>query len=83
MFIDESIPRSIAKFTTEETVRRGDIDFSLSLNELESFIAQRYAKELYKKNTLLYFCGTRGTEFPFSMKRSKEQIYKNIKESAI
>ena len=62
MFIPESILRSIAKFTTEEAVRRGDIDFSLSLDELESFIALQYARGLY-------FCGIRGTVFPFSTKQ--------------
>ena len=50
MFIHESILRSIAKFTTEEAVRRDDTDFSLSLDELESFIALQYARGLYGKN---------------------------------
>ena len=50
MFIHESILTSIAKFTTEEAVHRGDTDFSLSLDELESFIALQYARGLYGKN---------------------------------
>ena len=50
MFIHESILRSVAKFTTEKVVRRGDIDFSPSLDKLESFIALQYARRLYGKN---------------------------------
>lgn len=50
MFIHESILRSIAKFTTEEAIRRGDVDYSLTLDELESFIALQYARGVYGKN---------------------------------
>ena len=50
MSIRESILRPIAKFTTEKAVHRGDIDFSRSLDELESFIALQYVRGLYGKN---------------------------------
>ena len=69
MFIHESILKSIAKFITEEAVHRGDIEFSLSLDELESFVALQYARGLYEKNHPVVFCGTRGTESPFSLKQ--------------
>ena len=50
MFIHESILRSITKFTIDEAMRRGDVDFSLTLDELESFIALQYARGVYGKN---------------------------------
>ena len=50
MFIYESILRSITKFTTDEAIRREEVDFSLSLDELESFIALQYARGVYRKN---------------------------------
>ena len=37
-------------FTTAEAVRRGDIEFSLSLDGLETFIALQYPRGLYGKN---------------------------------
>ena len=49
-FIPESILRSIVKYTTEEAHRRGDTNFSLSLSDLEAFIALQYARGLYGKN---------------------------------
>ena len=50
-FIPEVILPSIVKYTTEEAHRKGDTNFSLSLNELEAFIALQYARGLYGKNT--------------------------------
>ena len=55
MFIHESILKSMAKFTTKEAVCPGDVDFSLSLDELESFIALQYATGLYAKNYPVVF----------------------------
>ena len=43
-FVRKSILRSVAKFTIKGTKRRGDVDFSLSLDQLKSFIALQYAK---------------------------------------
>ena len=64
MFIHESILRSIAKYTTEEAVRRGDVDFSLSLDELESFIALQYARGIYGKNHPVSFLWNRKYGIP-------------------
>ena len=50
MFIHQLTLRSITKFTTDEVVRCGDVDFSLTLDELESFIALQYARDVYGKN---------------------------------
>ena len=55
MFIHESILRSITKFTTDEAVCYGDVDFSLTLDELESFIALQYARGVYGKNHHIAF----------------------------
>ena len=49
-FIPESILCSIVKYTTEEAHRRRDTNFSLSLSDLEAFIALQYARGLYGKN---------------------------------
>ena len=51
MFIHESILRSITKFTTDEVVCCGDVDFSLTLDELESFIALQYARGVNGKKS--------------------------------
>ena len=48
-FIDESLLRIIAKFTTEEAARRGDNEFVLDLHHLETFIGLQYARGLYGK----------------------------------
>ena len=39
MFIHQSILGSIVKFTTDDAVHCEDVDFSLTLDELKSFIA--------------------------------------------
>ena len=54
-FIPEVILRSIVKYTTEEAHRRGDTNFSLTLSELEAFIALQYGRGLYGKNHPLWF----------------------------
>ena len=50
MFIHESILRSMTKFATDEAIRRVDVDFSLTLGELESVIALQYARGVYGNN---------------------------------
>ena len=70
MFIHESILRSITKFTTDEVVCCGDVDFSLALDELESFIALQYARGVYGKKIIpLPFYGVRIMEFLFLVKQ--------------
>ena len=54
-FIHEVILRSIVKYTTEEGHRKGDTNFSLSLNEIEAFIALQYVRGLFGKNLLVSF----------------------------
>ena len=49
-FIPKSILCSIVKYTSEKAHRRGDTNFSLSLSDLEAFIALQYARRLYGKN---------------------------------
>lgn len=49
-YIDESILRQIVAYTNEEAERRGESNFSLTLLELESFLALLYARGLYGKN---------------------------------
>ena len=49
-YIDESILRQIVKYTNDEATRRGEENFSLTLPELEAFIALQYARGLYGKN---------------------------------
>ena len=64
MFIHESILRLITKFTTDEAVRCGDVDFSLTLNELESFIALQYARGVYGKNHPVAFLWSKNYGIP-------------------
>ena len=74
MFIYESILRSITKFTTDEAVRCGDVDFSLTLDELESFIALQYARGVYGKNHLVAFLWSKNYGIPIfgqTMPRNK------------
>ena len=74
MFIHEPILRSIAKFTTGEALRRGDIDFCLSLDELGSFIVLQYVRELYGKNHPVVFWWNRRYGIPIfhkTMPRNK------------
>ena len=59
MFILESILKSIAKFTTKEAVRCGDVNFSLSLNELETFFLAYTPGGCREKIILLHCCKTR------------------------
>ena len=54
-FIFEVILRSIVKYTTEMAHRREDTNFSLTLRELEVFIALQYSRGLYGKKIIL--CG--------------------------
>ena len=68
MFVHESILRTIVKFTTAEAIRRGDVDFSLSLDELETFIALQYARGLYEKNHPVSFLWNKRYGIPFSLK---------------
>lgn len=49
-FIDEPMLRQIVNFTNDEAARQGDDTFSLTLQELESFLALQYARGLYGKN---------------------------------
>ena len=56
-YIDESILRQIVKYTNDEATRRGEENFSLTLPELEAFIALQYARGLYGKTTLCPFFG--------------------------
>ena len=65
MFIHEPILRSITKFTIDEAVRCGDADFSLTLDELESFIALQYARGVYRKNHLVAFLWSKNYGIPF------------------
>ena len=55
MFIHESILRPIVKFTTDEAIRCINADFFLTLDELESFIALQYVRDVYGKNCLIAF----------------------------
>ena len=74
MFIHESILRSITKFTTGEAVRCGDVDFSLTLDELESFIALQYARGVYGKNHPVAFLWSKNYGIPIfreAMPRNK------------
>ena len=65
MFIHESILRTIVKFITAEAVRRGDIDFSLSLDELKTFIALQYGKTIWKKSPRYIFVEQEIRNSPF------------------
>lgn len=49
-YVDESILRQIVKYTNDEATRKGEENFSLTLSELEAFIALQYARGLYGKN---------------------------------
>ena len=41
----------IVRYTNEEAQRRGDQSFSITLSELETFLALQYAREgIYGKN---------------------------------
>ena len=71
-FIPEVILRSIVKYTTEEAHRRGDTNFSLTLSELEAFIALQYGRGLYGKNHPLWFLFNKNMEFLFFQKRCHE-----------
>ena len=74
MFIHELILRSITKLTTDEAVRCGDVDFSLTLDELESFIALQYAKGVYGKNHPVAFLWSKNYRIPIfgeTMPRNK------------
>ena len=74
MFIHESILRSITKFTTDEAVRCGDVHFSLSLDELESFIALQYARGVHGKNHPVAFLWSKNYGIPIfgeTMPRNK------------
>ena len=64
MFIHESILRSIIKFTTDEAVRCGNVDFSLTLDKLESFIALQYARGVYGKNHPVAFLRSKNYGIP-------------------
>ena len=63
--IFEVILRSIVKYTTEKAHRREDTNFSLTLSELEVFIALQYSRGLHRKKSscvvslqqrIWYFC---------------------------
>ena len=54
-FIPEVFLRSIVKYATEEAHRSGDINFSLTLSELEAFIALQYSRSLYGNNHPVWF----------------------------
>ena len=74
MFIHDSILKSITKFTTDEAVRCGDVDFSLTLDELESFIALQYARGVYEKNYPVPFLWNKNYGIPIfgeTMPRNK------------
>ena len=64
MFVHESILRAITKFTTDEAVRCRDVDFSLTLDELESFIALQYARGAYGKNHPVAFLWSKNYGIP-------------------
>ena len=74
MFIHESVLRSITKFTTDEAVCCGDVDFSLTLDKLESFIALQYARGVYGKNHPVAFLWSKNYGSPIfgkTMPRNK------------
>ena len=64
MFIHESTLGSITKFATDEAVRCGDVDFPLTLDELESFIALQYARGVCGKNHPVAFLWSKNYEIP-------------------
>ena len=68
MFIHESILRAIVKLTTAEDVDSGNINFSLSLDQLKTFIALRYVRGLYGKNYPVLFLWNRRYGIPLFFK---------------
>ena len=79
-FIDESLLRMIAKFTTEEAARRGDNEFVLDLHHLETFIGLQYARGLYGKGHPACFLWSRKYGMPiFSEAMSHDSFIKILK----
>ena len=54
----------MVKYATEEAHRKGDTNFSLSLNELEAFITLQYPRGLYGKNHQISFLYNKEYEIP-------------------
>ena len=77
-FIPESILRSFVKYTTEEAHRRGDTNFSLSLSDLEAFIALQYARGLYGKNHPVSFLYNKEYGIPILSKTMLRDRFLNI-----
>ena len=77
-FIPESILRSIVKYTTEEAHQRGDTNFSLSLSDLEAFIALQYARGLYGKNHPVSFLYNKEYGIPIFSKTMPRDRFLNI-----
>ena len=79
-FIDESLRRMIAKFTTKEAARRGDNEFVLDLHHLETFIGLQYARGLYGKGHPACFLWSRKYGMPiFSEAMSRDSFIKILK----
>ena len=71
---------AIVKLTTAEAVDRGNIDFTLSLDELKTFIALRYASGVYGKNYPVLFLWNKRYEIPLLFKiMSRNKFTKILK----
>ena len=77
-FIPESILCSIVKYTTEEAHQRGDMNFSLSLSDLEAFIALQYTRGLYGKNHPVSFLYNKKYRIPIFSKTMPRDRFLNI-----
>ena len=66
-FIRESKLRLIAKIITDKVIRCKDVDFSLTLNELESFIAKQLFERVWEKPSG-NFLMSKSYEFLFAVK---------------